>query len=457
MNSTSKKSASNDMLKRLAQPNTWLLALVAVVVPNLIFLLATPYFLVYRLVSPPLYFLAAMISLWLRPPFVYVLFGLVAIIDLSLVVAVMFYLPLATAFHTIRYLASIDVAASAFYIGAISLFLFNALGTAWLVNRHRKALCAASPLPAAILAAALPVADAYVNRSYVKQPASHFESAMALNGLDAESITKRGRNLLIVIVEGLGSFSDPGMKALLASKFESAAVKAGYSVLSGRSNFEGSTTSAESRELCGRWGNFTDYLRAEQYDCLPRQLAERGFATISYHGYSSEMFDRDVWYPRIGIKESHFLDDLARDRQLFPSRCGSVFNGLCDGEVGDAVHLRLLAKSAQPMIVYWLTLNSHIPYVAKPGGQLHCRTNEAIIKNQRVCELTEIWAEVFDKISEIAADPKLPSTDILVVGDHTTPLWEKRAAVAFTPGKVDWYFLQTRQSAQTQLTNLSRP
>jgi len=62
MNSTSKKSASNDMLKRLAQPNAWLLALVAVVVPNLIFLLATPYFLVYRLVSPPLYFLAAMIS-----------------------------------------------------------------------------------------------------------------------------------------------------------------------------------------------------------------------------------------------------------------------------------------------------------------------------------------------------------------------------------------------------------
>jgi hypothetical protein len=457
MDISAERPRTDGLLARLKQREAWLFVLVMAIVPNLIFVVAMPYFVAFRPIAPPLYLAAGMLSLRLRPMVAYALFGLVAAIDLSLVVAVAFHLPITIAFQSMRYLASIDIAASSFYLAVMGMFFLNAMGAAWLVNRYRSSLRAASPLPAALLAVSLPLLDFQINGPYLKQPAAHFESAMALNGLDSETIAANGRNLLIVLVEGLGAFSDPATRLVLSDRLTNAAVAERYSIGSGISNFQGSTTSAESRELCGRWGDHTDYLRADSFDCLPRQLAEKGFETVSYHGYSSSMFDRNVWYPKIGITEPLFLEDMVSRGQLFPSRCGSVFKGLCDKDVGDEVHRRLLRNPTQPKMVYWLTLNSHIPYVPKDNSQLRCGDEHAIIQNRRVCELTEIWGDVFDTVSAIARDPDLPPTDILIVGDHTTPLWEKSAASAFTPGKVDWYFLRDRRSPGAQVTTRSPP
>lgn len=113
---------------------------------------------------------------------------------------------------------------------------------------------------------------------------------------------------------------------------------------------------------------------------------------------------------------------------------------------------RLKTDIERPKLVYWLTLNSHIPYVATKDGPLDCEApGTAAIDNRTVCELTELWAAVFDKVAKIAADPSLPATDILVVGDHHTPLWERAAKKRFTPGKVDWYLLRSSQTRGEQL------
>ena len=72
-------------------------------------------------------------------------------------------------------------------------------------------------------------------------------------------------------------------------------------------------------------------------------------------------------------------------------------------------------------------------------------------RKQHVCELTELWGEIFDKVAAIAADPSLPATDILVVGDHHTPLWERSAKKRFTLGKVDWYLLRSTESRPQQI------
>ena len=88
-----------------------------------------------------------------------------------------------------------------------------------------------------------------------------------------------------------------------------------------------------------------------------------------------------------------------------------------------------------------------MPFVAKEKPTLACRSAAASIANGTVCELTELWADVFDSVATIMADPRLPPTDILVVGDHHTPLWERAAKDRFTLGAVDWYFLRSDRAA----------
>ena len=163
------------------------------------------------------------------------------------------------------------------------------------------------------------------------------------------------------------------------------------------------------------------------------------------------MFERNIWYPKIGFSELNFMETMAKDKGADVSgRCGSVFLGLCDSDVGALVHARLLAPGDKPKFVYWLSLNSHVPFVAKQKGTLNCRGAAAAIANGTVCELTELWADVFDAVAAIAADPRLPPTDILVVGDHHTPLWERAAKDRFTLGMVDWYFLRSGRAEASQ-------
>ena len=106
-----------------------------------------------------------------------------------------------------------------------------------------------------------------------------------------------------------------------------------------------------------------------------------------------------------------------------------------------------------PKFIYWLTLNTHIPYVKAENGSLRCNLSNAVIRNDTVCELTELWLGVMEKVNEIAADPNLPPTDILVVGDHHTPLWERAAKDQFILNKVDWYLL--RDNRETKATTVA--
>ncbi len=419
--------------------------LIAGLVPNGIFLVAMPFFIAQRLIAPLLYLLATAAALFLPPFCAYLLFLLVAAIDLGLIISIAFHLPLHTALDSVRFLSTIDVTASTFYVTTVTLTFTMPLLAALLLNRHREEIRFASPIPVALLAFALVGAELHFNLPYAAKAEPEFDSAMTQNGLAADAIAARGNNLLVVLVEGLGAIANANEKALLSAELERAAASGNYTLTHGTTRYSGSTTAAESRELCGRWGDHLDYIHENgPFDCLPRQLAEHGYATTAYHGYTSAMFARNIWYPKIGFEDLHFADELARDvPMLVPNRCGSVFEGLCDTEVAHAVRARLLAADKRPKLVYWLTLNSHVPFVAKPDGQLRCGTEEAAIANRTTCELTELWGDVFKSVASIATDPELPPTDILVVGDHHTPLWERDAKKRFILGSVDWYFLRS--------------
>ncbi|WP_312418769.1 hypothetical protein [Shinella sp.] len=259
-----------------------LFVLIVGLLPNLFFLVVMPFFIAERLITPLLYVTAAIAALFLPRFAVYALFFIIAVIDLCLIVMVAFHLPLALAIDSVRYMATIDVSASSFYVAVISINLALALVSAWLFDRNRTEIRLASPLPVLLVALSLMAADFHFNFHYFTKSTSAFDSAGSQNGLSADAVAARGGNLLIVMVEGLGAFADPAEKKILSSKLEKAALHAGYTFSSGTTPYSGSTTGAASRELCGRWGDHRDYIAGAHTDnCLPKLLRERGYETVA--------------------------------------------------------------------------------------------------------------------------------------------------------------------------------
>lgn len=422
-------------------------AIYAGIIPNALYVTAMPNYIASRLISPFLFLSAGIAGLFVPAPLTYLLFLVAATVDLSLIIMMAFHLPFDVAVDSLRYLASIDPAASAFYIAIGATVTATAIAAAFLINRNRTALRQASLVPALVVACGFSAADLAWNQPYFDRPDVEIDTARLQTGLSAKTIGANGKNLLIVMVEGLGAFADPQEHALFTSILSKGLSKQRYEVESGLSYYSGSTTGAAARELCGRWGDYIDYITgAASYDCLPNRLAGYGYETTAFHGFGTDMFRRDAWYPAIGFRKLEFMDKLVAEQpERFTLRCGSVFEGLCDADVGDAVHAALMENPEKKKFVYWLTLNSHIPFVKSAEDRMACRSNMPLIRNDTVCELSNLWSVVFDKINAIALDPNLPPTDILVVGDHHTPLWERAAKKRFVLGKVDWFLLRNQE------------
>lgn len=422
-------------------------ALVIVGLPNLLFLALSPWFLLRRLVSPLAYVIAAILALLLPWQFGFLVFLVASAVDIFFVIFFMFDMPFETSLSSLRYFSTIDIAASGLYVGGIVYALVLPCVMGAIFRKHRAALKRASLVPAMVLAFLVCLVDVEANGFKPLTPPP-FESAAAQNGITAEAVAKAGKSLLVVMVEGMGAYSKPEERELLARRLRKAAAGR-YDLSTGTSAHYGSTTGATSRELCGKWATYTYYLNNGMQPCLPQQLAEAGYRTAAYHGSYGALFSRPTWYPRIGFQELNFREHIERERpDAVDGLCGSVFPGLCDRQVGDIVHSDLKAASG-PEFAYWLTLNSHLPYAPMKESPLGCRTAEAAIAARMPCELTEIWLDVFDKVAEIASDPDMPPLDILVVGDHNTPMWSRSAFGHFVNGRVDWYYLRHKGETAT--------
>jgi len=434
------------LLARLANSDTRLCLAVIVLLPNLLFLAVAPWLMVRRLLGPAFYLTAGALALLLPRAFAYPLFLLAAALDGFLIVSLTFEMPFDLAFTSMRFLTEIDVGASLLYSAGILGLFAMAIACAWLTNRYRHRLRKASFIPVVAAVIALIALDHATNRYQTGKPAL-FQSAMQQAGMTSDAIAANGRNVLLVLVEGMGAYADPRERDLLESKLR-AVSGSRFTLTHGVNRHYGSTSGAMSRELCGKWGTFLSYMDGKPHDCLPSRLAKAGFETVSYDGFSSELFSLRDWYPRIGLQRLNFRDDMQRDHPAIVGReCGTAVRGLCDDDVGKVIRGDLAATGDKPKFVYWLTLNSHLPYTPLENGPLRCETPEAPIADKVPCELTEIWMRIFDTVAGIASDPAMPPLDIIVVGDHNTPMWSRAAASHFRPGLVDWYKLEYRAPA----------
>ncbi len=357
--------------------------------------------------------------------------------------------------YAIKFLPNLDLFASVQY--ALMIFGLAAVFATilWLVAKARAPLVRASILPTLAGAVLLIVGEHQINAApalYFGRlvPAdAPFDSAMTASGM-AEEIAQAadGRNVVVVMVESLARFADPDHEKLLTAWTENDDLKARYRVETGYTAFFGSTTAAEIRELCGRWQEYDALMDQSQADCLPARLAAAGYQTTALHGFTGDMFDRRVWYPKIGFQRLLFFEQMHRAGDRV---CQGVFTGLCDVQVGDRVEAILRQANGQPQFVHWLTLNTHVPVpVAESDGTLACTDRGGVFQHVMVCTMVELWLQLFDRITRIALNDDLPPTDFIIVGDHAPPFWRRKEKELFVAGQVPWIVLRDRHERQMQ-------
>jgi hypothetical protein len=336
-----------------------------------------------------------------------------------------------------------------YLVGAILLAATSAAAI-WLMRQSGTFRHSASMVVATGFVMALAAGDYAMSKdtigaySRLAPAGAPFTSATRQAGLLGLADGKT--NIMLVMVEAMGQPGTPELKARFDRIWDRPELAGKYEVIRGETQFYGSTTSGEMRELCQRWGDYPEITSA-QPGCLPAILARRGYRTASYHAFEPGFFERDRWYPLIGFQHMTFGQDLL-DRGA--SYCPNVFPGACDRNL-PAMIRRDLAKGTGPQFTYWLTLNSHLPVVENDALRTkHCRQLGARFDSDypMICRLFTLWSDTADALVKEVARPDFPPTHILIVGDHMPPFTHQASRLKFDSEHVPWILLKLKDSAR---------
>jgi hypothetical protein len=374
-------------------------------------------------------------------------FCAITIASLMSFIAGLFNLSPLSLMHALRFFVQLDPAQSIEYLigaGVVAALI----GLAGIAMRRPQGFADLRLVVIAIMAVALlALLDRSVGlemRGHYKRTAmagAPFTSAVGLSGF-GEPVAGAPRHLMVVMVESLGEpAGNAEMARLMFARYRAPEVTLRFDVERGTTTYYNSTTAGEVRELCGRWGDYYELLGRRDEGCLPARLRQRGFETSAYHSFTGEFFERATWYPSIGFDNRVFGDALVAQGLR---ECGGVFPGACDRDVPHVLAARL-RRAERPQFVYWLTLNSHLP--VPPGRNLdveHCERISAGLaaRHPMICRQFAIWDAVDAALVEEITAPGFPPTDILIVGDHMPPYFDRHSRSQFAPDRVPWLMLR---------------
>ena len=272
-----------------------------------------------------------------------------------------------------------------------------------------------------------------------------FSSAVSRSHFGA-AVGAAPRHLLVVMVESMGQpVGNAEMERLLFARYRRPEVTGRFALESGTTTYYNSTTAGEVRELCGRWGDYYDLLERHDDGCLPARLRDRGFETSAYHSFTGDFFERAAWYPNIGFEHRVFADKLIGQGL---EECGGVFPGACDREVPRVLAARL-KQAERPQFVYWLTVNSHLP--VPPDRNLDVENCERLspklaAEYPMICRQFALWDQIDAALVKEITAADFPPTDILIVGDHMPPYFDRHHRSQFAPDRVPWLLLRWKDA-----------
>ncbi len=369
----------------------------------------------------------------------------------------LFNLDMSSLLYSLQFFAEIKPGNSMDYIAA-AFGIVVVMGLAWKLlkrdtNFSRPILIAA----AAGLFVMLAGVDLWMGKDmrghyFRAAPAGAiFGSATGDSGFVSRADGKR--HLVLIVVEAMGLPKDnPEMsKLLFAPLVDNAAVQARYDLKRGSAPYYNSTTAGEIRELCGRWGDYYDLVDRQDDSCIPATLAKKGYNTLAMHSFTGSFFKREDWYPNIGFATREFGIDMVK---AGAEKCGGVFPGACDRHIPKQLAAKLKAAE-KPTFLYWLTLNAHLPVPS--GLNLNADNCERVSQTLKaefpqICRQFAIYHDIQIALASEITATDFPNADILLVGDHMPPYFDRHHRTQFDAGHVPWLYLRRKDNADNNLT-----
>ena len=193
----------------------------------------------------------------------------------------------------------------------------------------------------------------------------------------------------------------------------------------------GFTLDGEIRELCQitlNHFNLKDQKVGFEH-CLPNILKQQGYYTVAMHGATGAMYDRKYWYPKAGFEQTIFRESLPD----LHSRCYS-FPGFCDRDLQDEI-VDVFTKHNK-VFFYWLSLNTHVNYDLRDlvDNSFDCKQFNVDEKSSG-CRNLKLQKQFFNQFSKLIQEPALKGTYVIVVGDHTPPIYDESRHI-FKDGQV---------------------
>lgn len=269
-----------------------------------------------------------------------------------------------------------------------------------------------------------------------RMPMSRYTQPRAFETITGWHAQHPQGSVLLILVESMGKPVSPEIDAWLGRRLETTAVSARWALRREVDEFHGPTTSGELRVLCGLRGSYTGLTPVDEQACLPSRWKAAGMEAYGLHGFHLRMFDRQRWWPRIGLTPWVF-------DPVHQFGCNGAFPGVCDDSVLDAA-MELANRPGR--FVYVLTLDTHLPL---PSGRripddlaaLCARARTDDVACQMVSQLGTVLDAVATRLASLSHAPL-----VVVVGDHSPPFAVSESRQAFDGGRVPVYTLLPKVS-----------
>lgn len=227
--------------------------------------------------------------------------------------------------------------------------------------------------------------------------------------------------VFLIVVESLGMPDNPNEFSILYPSLEKIIALSKKSTVKTVA-FVGSTVPNEIRELCNMSYNApTPNFISNFETCLPLQMDAKGIPTYSLHAASKGMYDRAIWYPKVGFKHIAFLEDLPNIGRAHSFPGGLDVNLM-------PIAKKILDDNPKSLFLYWLTLNSHFPFDKRDakGSTYDCPESF----NDELCRYAKIHDRYFNALYEILKDQK--DLTVIITGDHAPPFLKHANQSLFT-------------------------
>lgn len=245
----------------------------------------------------------------------------------------------------------------------------------------------------------------------------------------------QNRSIVFIIAESFGVVKSAKLNSWLREKLNIEK----YNIIYNENPFKGSTTSGEIRSLCALQGSYLGINGGLSQNCLPTQLVNIGWSTSGLHGFSGRLFDRYLWWPKIGLQSTSFGASAAIE--AMPS-CGSIFRGACDENM---VRLAFRQASRPKSFVYLLSLSTHLPVESTPIpsdlAKICTQDDLPIEVCMHIASLGRLLSNVANEASSLPNSPL-----IVVVGDHAPPFTNKTNRDWFRQDRVPSFILIPEKS-----------